>query len=31
MCSRDPKRYLLQDWIISFADGTPTYAKSGPR
>jgi propane monooxygenase small subunit len=21
----DPKRYLLQDWIISFADGTPTY------
>ena len=24
----DPKRYLLQDWIISFADGTPTYSKS---
>lgn len=23
----DPKRYLLQDWIISFADGTPTYAE----
>ena len=22
----DPKRYLLQDWIISFADGTPTYS-----
>jgi propane monooxygenase small subunit len=21
----DPKRHLLQDWIISFADGTPTY------
>ena len=21
----DPKRYLLQDWIICFADGTPTY------
>ena len=21
----DPKRYLLQDWIINFADGTPTY------
>ena len=21
----DPKRYLLQDWIISFPDGTPTY------
>lgn len=21
----DPKRYLLQDWIISFSDGTPTY------
>jgi propane 2-monooxygenase small subunit len=21
----DPKRYLLQGWIISFADGTPTY------
>jgi propane monooxygenase small subunit len=24
----DPKRYLLQDWIISFADGTPTYTES---
>ena len=24
----DPKRYLLQDWIISFADGTPTYFES---
>ena len=23
----DPERYLLQDWIISFADGTPTYSK----
>jgi propane monooxygenase small subunit len=23
----DPKRYLLQDWIISFPDGTPTYAE----
>ena len=22
----DPKRYLLQDWIINFADGTPTYS-----
>lgn len=22
----DPKRYLLQDWIISFADGTPAYS-----
>ena len=21
----DPKRYLMQDWIINFADGTPTY------
>ena len=21
----DPKVYLLQDWIINFADGTPTY------
>jgi propane monooxygenase small subunit len=21
----DPKRYLLQDWIINFADGTPGY------
>ncbi|NYZ13906.1 toluene hydroxylase [Azospirillum sp. RWY-5-1] len=24
----DPERYLLQDWIISFGDGTPTYSKS---
>ena len=24
----DPKRYLLQDWIISFADGTPTYSEN---
>jgi propane monooxygenase small subunit len=24
----DPKRYLLQDWIINFADGTPTYSES---
>jgi propane monooxygenase small subunit len=23
----DPERYLLQDWIISFGDGTPTYLK----
>lgn len=23
----DPKRYLLQNWIISFADGTPTYSE----
>jgi propane monooxygenase small subunit len=23
----DPDRYLLQDWIISFPDGTPTYSK----
>ncbi|MDD2862458.1 MAG: aromatic/alkene monooxygenase hydroxylase subunit beta [Acidiphilium sp.] len=23
----DPERYLLQDWIINFADGTPTYDK----
>jgi len=23
----DPERYLLQGWIISFADGTPTYSK----
>jgi propane monooxygenase small subunit len=22
----DPKRHLLQGWIISFADGTPTYS-----
>ena len=24
----DPKRHLLQDWIISFADGTPTYSET---
>jgi propane monooxygenase small subunit len=24
----DPERYLLQDWIISFSDGTPTYSKT---
>ncbi|MFC4766752.1 aromatic/alkene monooxygenase hydroxylase subunit beta [Effusibacillus consociatus] len=24
----DPKRYLLQDWIISFADGTPAYCET---
>jgi propane monooxygenase small subunit len=24
----DPGRYLIQDWILSFADGTPTYAPS---
>jgi propane monooxygenase small subunit len=24
----DPKRYLLQDWILSFADGTKTYSES---
>ena len=24
----DPSRYLLQDWIISFSDGTPTYSKT---
>jgi propane 2-monooxygenase small subunit len=23
----DPERYLLQDWIISFGDGTSTYSK----
>ncbi|MDR6708666.1 MULTISPECIES: aromatic/alkene monooxygenase hydroxylase subunit beta [unclassified Novosphingobium] len=23
----DPERYLLQDWIISFGDGVPTYSK----
>lgn len=23
----DPKRHLLQDWIISFGDGTPTYSE----
>jgi propane 2-monooxygenase small subunit len=24
----DPERYLLQDWIINFPDGTPTYSKN---
>jgi propane 2-monooxygenase small subunit len=24
----DPRRYLLQDWILSFADGTPTYSET---
>src|SRR5579859_1170843 len=24
----DPKRYLLQDWILAFADGTPTYSEN---
>jgi propane monooxygenase small subunit len=24
----DPKRYLLQDWILAFADGTPTYSQT---
>ena len=24
----DPERYLLQDWILSFPDGTPTYSKN---
>jgi propane 2-monooxygenase small subunit len=24
----DPKRYLLQDWILSYPDGTPTYSES---
>ena len=24
----DPKRYLLQGWIINFADGTPTYSEN---
>lgn len=24
----DPKRYLLQDWIMSFSDGTSTYSES---
>jgi propane monooxygenase small subunit len=27
----DPKRYLLQGWIISFADGTPTYSETWTR
>ena len=24
----DPKRYLLQDWILSYPDGTSTYSES---
>ncbi|GAC1355511.1 MAG: aromatic/alkene monooxygenase hydroxylase subunit beta [Variovorax sp.] len=24
----DPKRYLLQDWIMSMSDGTPTYSET---
>jgi propane 2-monooxygenase small subunit len=24
----DPERYLLQDWILNFPDGTPTYSKN---
>jgi propane 2-monooxygenase small subunit len=24
----DPERYLIQDWIISFADGAPAYSKT---
>ncbi|WP_250530404.1 aromatic/alkene monooxygenase hydroxylase subunit beta [Caballeronia sp. ATUFL_F1_KS4A] len=24
----DPKRYLIQDWILQFADGTPTYSET---
>lgn len=24
----DPKRYLLQGWVINFADGTPTYSEN---
>jgi propane 2-monooxygenase small subunit len=24
----DPKRYLIQDWILAFADGTPTYSET---
>jgi propane monooxygenase small subunit len=24
----DPERYLIQDWILSFADGTPTYSET---
>ncbi len=27
----DPERYLLQDWIINFSDGTPTYSKEWTR
>ncbi|HPG89811.1 MAG TPA: toluene hydroxylase, partial [Hyphomicrobium sp.] len=27
----DPERYLLQDWIINFPDGTPTYSKDWTR
>ncbi|RUP08811.1 aromatic/alkene monooxygenase hydroxylase subunit beta [Hyphomicrobium sp.] len=27
----DPDRYLLQDWIINFPDGTPTYSKDWTR
>jgi propane monooxygenase small subunit len=27
----DPERYLLQGWIISFADGTPGYSKDWTR
>lgn len=27
----DPERYLLQDWIINFSDGTPTYSKDWTR
>jgi propane 2-monooxygenase small subunit len=27
----DPKRYLLQDWIIRFADGGPTYNEDWTR
>src|SRR5215469_9424160 len=23
----DPNRYLLQDWILSYPDGTPTYSQ----
>lgn len=27
----DPKRYLLQGWIVSFADGTPAYSEKWTR
>ena len=27
----DPARYLIQDWILSFADGTPTYGPTRTR
>ncbi|WP_248930707.1 aromatic/alkene monooxygenase hydroxylase subunit beta [Paenibacillus hamazuiensis] len=27
----DPKRYLLQDWIISFADGRPAYSEKNTK